>query len=58
MIEAELVSIKSYKISVKVDYGLQGINEMVHVDFVSHNLKNLEEIGFDVRQSIESENCY
>ena len=28
---------------------------MVHVDIVSHNLKNLEEIGFDVRQSIESE---
>ena len=28
---------------------------MVHVDIVSHNLKNLEEIRFDVRQSIKSE---
>jgi lipoate synthase len=40
---------------IEIEYGLQGINPNVHVDIVSKNLKNLEEIRHDVRRSIEYE---
>ena len=40
---------------IEIEYGLQGINPNVHVDIVSRNLKNLDEIRKDVRKSIEHE---
>ena len=40
---------------IEIEYGLQGINPNVHVDIVSKNLKNLDEIRKDVRRSIEHE---